>query len=446
MPVHRPADPEAVAAGMIDDPQRIRWRLIQHPPHPAQEQASVVYRRPSVVPVRPPRPPVIERPRNEWWSIPRGEWRGEAAVILGGGPSLRRDLVPALRGRARVIAVNNAYLLAPWADMLYFADRRWWEWNKHDLGRYEGPHMVTRQRVEDPRVKRLGRERVEALSRNPCVVAGWCGGANAINIAYLYGANPIILMGFDMRPGNWHDLHKLPHAPNQHRDRFIPALERMAVELERENVTVLNTNPRSALRCFPFADIEELLAMDDLAKVEREKYLAIWQHPGYRRISPGMYEVERAWAVMGMKPGDSIIDFGSGTGRATAWFRGQGLEVLAIDHVPTALETDVPFVEACLWDLPDTIKPADYGFCCDVLEHIPQEKISDVLSAIRRLTKKAAYLRIATRPDRMGQLIGQPLHLSVYSGDWWRRQVEAHWDLVDVIEDTGRDVILLARP
>lgn len=380
------------------------------------------------------------------WTIPRGEWKGEAAVILGGGPSLRKDLVPALRGRARVIAVNNAYLLAPWADLLFFADRRWWEWNKHDLGRYEGPLMVTRQRIEDPRVKRLGRERVEALSRNPCVVAGWCGGANAINVAYLYGANPIILMGFDMRPGNWHDLHRLPHAPNQHRERFIPALERMAVELERENVTVLNTNPRSALRCFPFADIEELLAMDDLAKAEREKYLQMWQHPGYRRISPGMYECERAFAIMEMKAGDSLIDFGSGTGRATAWFLSQGLSVLAIDHVPNALETEVPFVEACLWDLPETVEPAEFGFCCDVMEHIPETRVSDVLATIRRLTKTGTYLRIATRPDRMGKLIGQPLHLCVNSGEWWRRQVEAHWPLVDVIEDTGRDIVLLARP
>jgi uncharacterized protein YjeT (DUF2065 family) len=33
----------------------------------------------------------------------------------------------------------------------------------------------------------------------------------------------------------------------------------MAPELAKEGVTVLNTNPDSALRCFPFADIDDLL-------------------------------------------------------------------------------------------------------------------------------------------------------------------------------------------
>src|SRR5690349_3855481 len=56
------------------------------------------------------------------------------------GPSLTRDVVTRVAaakvfGGARVIAINDAYLMAPWADVLYFADPRWWDWQR-DPERY----------------------------------------------------------------------------------------------------------------------------------------------------------------------------------------------------------------------------------------------------------------------------------------------------------------------
>lgn len=385
------------------------------------------------------------------WSVPVGAWTGQAAFILGGGPSLKGFDVERLRGRGRVIAVNNAGLdLATWADVLYFADgqTRWYGWNKDRLHLFQGELIVSRSNVNDPRVKYIERDRFYPLSRNPRKISGFCGGSNAINLAYLFGANPIILLGFDMRPGNWHNLHKLPPMDGQHRNKFIPALEAMAPELERDGVLVLNTNPRSALRCFPFADIEELLMLDDLAKIEAEKYRRVWEREGYRRVSPGMHEVERAWLVCEMWNGKTLIDYGAGPCRAAKWFQDKGLSVLAIDIADNAREhDDVPFVKACLWDLPREIPASDYAFCTDVMEHIPPAHVATVLNEIAARTTIAAYFRIATRPDRMGpKLIGRPLHLSVNSGEWWRRQIERVFPLVDVIQNTGRDIILLARP
>lgn len=185
--------------------------------------------------------------------------------------------------------------------------------------------------------------------------------------------------------------------------------------------------------------------MTDLATIEADKYRRIWAQPEYRRISPGMMEVERAFAFMGLEAGASLIDFGAGTGRATAWFRDKGLDVLAVDFAENALEASVPLVVSNLWDMGEAVPPADYGFCCDVMEHIPADKVVRVLAGIRNRVRQECWFRIATRPDRMGALIGETLHLTVQSGDWWRVQVEAHFSLVDVIENTGRDVVLLAR-
>ena len=186
--------------------------------------------------------------------------------------------------------------------------------------------------------------------------------------------------------------------------------------------------------------------MDDIAKIEREKYLAVWQRPEYRRVSPGMFEVERATAVMDIKPGSTLIDFGSGPCRATKWILDHGVRALAIDFAPNASEfPDIPFVEACLWDTLDGVAPADFGFCCDVMEHIPEEKVGAVLANIARLSTRSAYFRIATRADVMGQrLIQKPLHVTVKDSTWWRQKLSNHFGLVDVVERTDRDIMLLA--
>ena len=384
---------------------------------------------------------------DRMWSVPVGAWAGEACVILGGGPSLRQELVPGLQGRARVIALNNAYLLAPWADVLFAPDRRWWEWNASEVHQYRGPVMLTRQRATHDGVHRIRWNRADALSRDPGSLAGWCAGGGAINMAYLFGARVVILMGFDMRPGNWHALHRAPHVDGQHRDRFIPAIERMAPELEAEGVTVINTNPDSALRCFPFADVEELLMHDDLAAIERDKYQRVWERPEYRRISPGELECKRALECFAPAPGDRLIDYGSGPARATWWFAQQGLETIGVDIAANACETLADVVEACLWDLPADLGPSEFAYCCDVMEHIPEDKVDAVICEIKARTLKAGYFRIATRPDKMGpRLIGRPLHLTVWDADKWRRRFETYWSTVDVVENNGRDLVLFVRP
>ena len=196
------------------------------------------------------------------WSVPC-RWQGRTAFILGGGPSLAEVDVDRLQGLGPVIAVNDAGLIrAPWADVLYFSDgeQRWFGWNKDQLPLYRGPLIVTRQEVAagSHDIKLLGWAKGVALSTDPRFVAGYCGGSNAINLAFLFGASRIVLFGFDMRPGNWHDRHKKP-ARDNYRDRFIPAIERMAVVLAMHSVEVVNATPGSALACFPIRTPAEIM-------------------------------------------------------------------------------------------------------------------------------------------------------------------------------------------
>lgn len=137
----------------------------------------------------------------------------------------------------------------------------------------------------------------------------------------------------------------------------------------------------------------------------------------------------------------TLIDFGCGDGKALDKFAAAGFVVVGVDHI--ALRSDV--VTACLWDLPASLPCVDYGFCADVMEHIPPEYVDMVLQGIARHVTKTAYFRISTIPDSMGALIGETLHLTVHSGDWWVDQLLNAFDDVQIVRTTPDHVIIVGR-
>jgi len=168
---------------------------------------------------------------------------------------------------------------------------------------------------------------------------------------------------------------------------------------------------------------------------ERTKYERMWQHDQYRRQAPGESLVKDAINALGMQTGDTVIDFGCGTGRPAVRLQQAGLDVIGVDFADNCLDPDVaiPFRRECLWDMP-AIK-ADWGFCTDVMEHIPRERVLQTLASIRRCTRKGVFFQIATRPDNCGKLIGETLHLTVKPPHWWHTCLRIYWDPVDLSEN-----------
>jgi 2-polyprenyl-3-methyl-5-hydroxy-6-metoxy-1,4-benzoquinol methylase len=166
----------------------------------------------------------------------------------------------------------------------------------------------------------------------------------------------------------------------------------------------------------------------NLDQSEREKYERIWAHDAYRKGAPGERCVDEAIRRLRMEPGDTVIDFGCGTGRPAQALQAAGMNVMAVDFAANCLDPNVnlPFRQACLWDIPDDLI-ATYGFCTDVMEHIPTDRVNDVLNNIAHATTGGVYFQIATRPDRMGRLIGQTLHLTVRDADWWADRLRRFW-------------------
>ncbi|MBX5238633.1 bifunctional 2-polyprenyl-6-hydroxyphenol methylase/3-demethylubiquinol 3-O-methyltransferase UbiG [Rhizobium sp. NLR22b] len=177
---------------------------------------------------------------------------------------------------------------------------------------------------------------------------------------------------------------------------------------------------------------------DLLAASERAKYERMWARPEYRVWSPGKDSAEEAIATFGAS---SVIDFGCGEGKALDQFLASGMEVIGIDLV--SLREGV--IEACLWDLPADLKPASWGFCADVMEHIPTDKVEAVLSNIAGKVRLGCYFRISTEPDGMGALIGERLHLTVRDAVWWGHRVREHFAQVVVIPCGGYCIVVARK-
>ncbi len=206
------------------------------------------------------------------WEHP--DWSGEMVFILGGGPSLR-GFDPAILRNHPVIAIHEAGLtMCPWADILFWSDVRWQQWNEQRIALHTGEMRYTCQRgwieeVDRARyihfVPRCADGSMNAFDNDPRSLGGYDSGSRCINLAYHTGAAGAVLLGFDMhdlplprwQEGNWHDAHKAPPEDGQ-RAKFREAHDRMAAALP-EGFAVYNATPGSALTCWPTLPLEEFL-------------------------------------------------------------------------------------------------------------------------------------------------------------------------------------------
>ena len=182
------------------------------------------------------------------------------------------------------IAVNDQYLVAPSADVLYFADARWWEWHHQGLAKswpwasftaeqvrerfasFAGQKATidgTGMMVPDPAVFMLHNHGREGLSEQPNGLhTGMNGGYQAINLAVLAGARRVLLAGYDMRfpGGRSHSHNGHPHShPEANYSLYASKYSSMLPQLGRLGVDVVNCTPGSAIDAFPRGDLASLL-------------------------------------------------------------------------------------------------------------------------------------------------------------------------------------------
>ena len=166
-------------------------------------------------------------------------------------------------------------------------------------------------------------------------------------------------------------------------------------------------------------------------------YEQCWDRESYRRVSPGALTADKFIEVAQPKLGQTVRDLGCGTGRGGAVLAAYGLDVTLYDWAENCRDADVtlPFVKH---DLREPIEGvSDWGYCCDVLEHIAPEDVATVMTNVCRAGRKV-FLSISCLPDHAGPaFFGEPLHLTVENHDWWKAQIEALDCSVIWSEDKG---------
>lgn len=201
-------------------------------------------------------------------AVPK-RWPGETIVCLGGGPSLTVADVDAVQGRARVIAVNDAYKLAPWADVLYAADRRWIDWHQGVPTftglKYSIQANLSTMRLDWHVLRNTG---FDGLELDPGALrTGFNSGYQAVNLAVHLGAARIILLGYDLCPDgmrtHWFGDHPQEIAVPSPYPQMREAFQTIVEPLKAAGVEVINCSRRTALTAFPCSTLEAVFAQSE---------------------------------------------------------------------------------------------------------------------------------------------------------------------------------------
>jgi hypothetical protein len=207
---------------------------------------------------------------------PEKRWDGETVYIIGGGASLEDFDFGRLKGK-NTIGCNDAYLLGEEiCKVCYFGDSGWYNLHHsppegHDLGEglngYNGDVMTChRVCIQDPDVYVI-QKKARGLYLNGCVGWGSNTGTSAINLAILFGAKKVVLLGYDMKltsgENNWHINYK--NKPNANIfDKFLTGMQDLVSDWEKKcpEVDIVNAElwpGASNMTLFAKVDVKDVL-------------------------------------------------------------------------------------------------------------------------------------------------------------------------------------------
>ena len=165
--------------------------------------------------------------------------------------------------------MNDAYKVIPFADISYFADKKWWDWNKNlpEYRAFKGERatvFTTGNLVDDPEIAMLRIAERSGISDDPASI---CTGSNSghqlINIFTLAGCKRIVLIGYDAQPGPKGEHHFFGEHPDRTQAPYSNQLYELKLALpffKEHGIAVLNTSTHSAINFFPKVTLAEALS------------------------------------------------------------------------------------------------------------------------------------------------------------------------------------------
>ena len=371
------------------------------------------------------------------------------AIIVGGGPSLA-DFIPSIQQRIKlgqkVFALNGAakFLnkcgIVP--DYQVILDAR--PENVALIGKAKC-HLISSQcdpalfekvqnvKVWHPAIENIEDHLPDYDDEFALIGGGTTVGLSAMCLVYAMGYRFLHLYGYDSS-----NRQTFKHAYEQPINTGEPMCKvTMAGKVFTSSFTMARQaelfpevcNNLIDLGCVITVDSDGLImaVMEEMRKhaepiSEDEKYCRMWSIDSYRHMSPGENFSDEFIELAKIDEDSRVIDFGCGSGRGgKAIYEKTGCGMLLVDFADNCLDKD----NYIAFEIADLTKPmkleSEFGYCTDVMEHIPPELVEDTIKNIMSCVSKC-FFKIAMFEDNMGKLIGHPLHLSVFSGEWWQEK------------------------
>ena len=181
------------------------------------------------------------------------DWTGRRVAVLASGPSLSQADAIAVRDAGFItVAVNTTWKLAPWCDVIYAGDSRWWKAYGHEVNipakrfcRTSSAFKTHRARCHKTKLKH-----------------DYNSGELAIELAAQRKPELIVLLGFDasVKHGvHWHGPHEDTPNPTAGRARrWLRQFDRIPEAYPDANI--VNCSRYTEINCFPRESLESVLA------------------------------------------------------------------------------------------------------------------------------------------------------------------------------------------
>lgn len=403
--------------------------------------------------------PVVYHNGIKWKNFPvTSEHDMGKAIFVGGGPSLGKIKTAKLTGPGKtVFGINNTYpTVRPdyWIGMddpeCYDSHLLFDPMTKIFRGGFQDKEFHGRTVKEYPNTYFLNITEVGfyewdkffSFVDEDTEKFGWYKNTFMITMQLMIhmGYKEIYLAGHDMsaKDGDYFndvELNDEEKAWNKDLyDYLYKFLKWLAPTAKMAGINIYSISPDSPINeIVPYVSLEklnrslELPAKGELlhAKAVDEKQSTVIS-PEYRAILKEEHKRKPWGFTAGNKIGPimeacdrheckTILDYGCGSSSFKKNLNREDITVKEYD--PGIFGKDRP------------PKPQEFVICIDVLEHVEPDMVDGVLKNLEKLTKKAGYLSIATRPAERILADGRNAHLVVEKPSWWYDKLSQHFDI-----------------
>ena len=152
----------------------------------------------------------------------------------------------------------------------------------------------------------------------------------------------------------------------------------------------------------PSRDYADLLPRTEVGRVSHYADEEFQERLGVREGRPVLSAGVKARMVsrmLGLKPGETVLDLGSGAGKFAAHFASEGASVCGVDMAPFFLKSAIDSVSLVAGDLrrlPLRKGATSRAYSLDVLEHLDEAGVREILLEARRAVSRDGRIFVYT--------------------------------------------------